>query len=383
MVHTPIKIMHVSDTLAFGGLEKIVSNLARYLDCQSFDFSACCFDDGGVYADEIKQAGKPVYTLRRTPGVDFQLFSKLYRLFRQTKIDVLHTHNFGPLFYSVLPARLAGVKRIIHTDHARTAFPDLRRRMLMERFLAHFVDRIIAVSPQVKRDLVRYENIPERKIEIVWNGVDHQLAPTRSAEQMRAELQIAHNSLVIGVCCRLVPQKGVGYFLEAVPGILRWNRNVIFLIAGDGPLRTELEQTAQGLDISGRVKFLGFRSDVQNILHAIDAYVLPSVHEGTPLGLLEAMSLGKPVIVTRVGSNAEIIEDNVSGRLVEPRDPSDLARTIIDVLSHPEMALRMGGAARHIAQDRFSLKRMVGEYERIYKDLLEHRGMSRALLNLG
>ena len=121
--------MHLSSSLQFGGLERIIRNFAAYLDRKEYEFSACALDADGVFGEEIRAMGLPVFVLGKKPGVDTRLPLALYRLFRRERIDVVHTHNFAPLLYASIPARLAGVKVLVHTEHARTNFPDTKRRM--------------------------------------------------------------------------------------------------------------------------------------------------------------------------------------------------------------------------------------------------------------
>src|SRR5438552_11618614 len=124
-----IRILHISNSLQFGGVERIIRNFAARLDPTIYQFSACALDADGVFGEEIRAMGLPVFVLGKKPGVDMRLPLDLYRLFRRERIDIVHLHNFAPLLYASIPARLAGVKVLVHTEHARTNFPDTKRRM--------------------------------------------------------------------------------------------------------------------------------------------------------------------------------------------------------------------------------------------------------------
>lgn len=370
-----IRVMHLSDTLQFGGLERIIGNFAAYLDPKVYEFSACALDADGVFGEEIRAMGLPVYVLDKKHGVDMSLPLALYRLFRAKRIDILHTHNFSPLLYAAIPARLAGVKVLVHTEHARTKFPDIKRRMVAERWLSYIVDIITAVSPQVKRDLVDYEKISPDRVQLIWNGID--TAPSASSvnpADLRRALGIVRESHIVGVCCRLTAQKGVIHLLQAAPAILAKHPDTVFLVVGEGDLRGVLEQAAADLRLPGKVIFTGFRSDVSDILRILDMYVLPSLYEGTPLGLLEAMLARKVVVVTKVGSNSEIIEDGISGRVIEPGCPDQLADAVNSLLSSPGERERMAGLAYERVRSKFSLDRMMGEYDTLYQTLLDKKG---------
>jgi L-malate glycosyltransferase len=365
------RVMHISSSLQHGGLERIIYNFAARLNREKYRVSACALDTDGIYGNEIRKLGGQVSVLKKRQGIDPSLWPRLYRLFKKEKVDIVHTHNFSPLFYAAIPARLAGVKALIHTEHARTAFPDLKRRMMAERCLSFLADRFTAVSPKVKLDLIYFEKINPEKIQMIWNGIDTVLPPVRrESADVRRELGIAATAPIVGVCCRLMAQKGVRYLLEAVPAILRDHPKTVFLIVGDGDLRPSLLDLAGILGVEKHVMFTGFRSDVYDLLGVFDVYVLPSLFEGTPLGMLEAMLLSKCVVATNVGSNAEIIQDDVSGQLLEPKRADQLSSAINKLLSDQKVREGMGRQARKQVLALFSLDRMINEYELLYESLV-------------
>ena len=362
--------MHISSSLQHGGIEKLIYQFAAHLDRKKYHVSACALDADGVYGDEIRRVGGEVSVLRKNPGIDPKLWPKLYRLFKKEKVDIVHTHNFSPLFYAAIPARLAGVKALIHTEHARTEFPDLKKRMVAERWLSYFADRFTAVSPRVKRDLIEHEKITPEKIQMIWNGIDSVLPPVdRPPEDVRRDLGISPTAPIVGVCCRLKPQKGIQYLLEAAPAILKVHPETKFLIVGDGDLKPRLQELAGGLGVEESVVFAGFKSEIYDFLATFDVYVLPSLYEGTPLGLLEAMLLSRSVVATNVGSNAEIVQNDVSGKLVEPKRPDQLSNAISSLLANRKAREDMGRIARDKVLGLFSLDRMISEYELLYESL--------------
>lgn len=369
-------VMHISSSLQLGGLERLIHNFAAKLNPNAYQFSACALDRDGIFGDEIRKIGCSVKVLGRREGLDVSLWPKLYRIFVKEKVDIVHTHNFSPLLYAAIPARLAGVKVLVHTEHARTAFPDTHRRMITERFLSFFVDKVTAVSPQVKRDLIFHEKIGAAKIQMIWNGIDTNVRElSRQPNEVRAEFGLRKNSPVVGVCCRLNEQKGVRYLLEAVPSILKVHPQAVFLIVGDGDLKASLHGLTKSLGLQDNVIFAGFRSDIYELLQIFDIYVLPSLFEGTPLGLLEAMLLSRCAVITKVGSNAEIVQHGVSAMLVEPRRPDQLADAINELLFNSERRQQMGQKARQQVLSMFSLERMIHEYEALYETLLQRNAI--------
>ncbi|WP_447979450.1 glycosyltransferase [Candidatus Nitrospira bockiana] len=363
--------MHLTDSLAFGGLERLVFHFAERLDSRRYDGIFCSLQYDGVFGEKIRKLGREVLVLDKAPGFAPSLFGKLYRLFKLTKIDILHTHNFAPLLYGVIPARLAGVRVVVHTDHGRTAFPDLRRRMLAERWITKYVDAITAVSSKTKENLVRHEKINEKSVRVITNGIDLAVPPaTKMSKELRDEWGIPTDAFVVGACCRLVEQKGLKFLLEAGRVVRLRNKRVHFLIAGDGPLKDQLEKLAKSLDIHESVSFIGFRDDVQNVLNCMDLYVLPSIFEGTPLGLLEAMLARRAVIATRVASNDEIIDHGVCGLIVPPADPQALADAIMSILGKRDLIERMGERACSKVRTNFSIDAMINKYDNLYQELI-------------
>ena len=368
-----IRIMHISSSLLTGGVERIVRNFAARLDTRRYQFSACARDHDGVFGEEIRAMDMPVFVLGKPPGITFRLWAQLYRMFRRQQIDVVHTHNLGPLFYGAIPARMAGVRVVVHTDHG-TKLPEAQRRMWACRYLSSWVDSVTAVSPAVKRDLIQHVRLRSDQVIVIRNGIDLTLPTARKSPQdLRQELRISPDCHIVGVCCRLTEQKGVANLLRAAPAVLARHPHTVFLLVGDGDLREDLERLSENLNLRGHVTFAGFRDDVHDILDLFDIYVLPSLFEGIPLGLLEAMLHRKPVVATRVGSNADIVEDRVSGRLVSPGHVAELADAIVDIFSDPVKAARMGEAAYKTVTTEYSLDRMVDEYDALYMKLLGKR----------
>jgi sugar transferase (PEP-CTERM/EpsH1 system associated) len=373
-VGRPIRIMHISDSFEFGGLERIVRNLAAQLDRRIYKFSACALDRDGVFGEEIRAMGLSVFVLGRKSGLDLLLPIKLYCLFRREGIEIVHTHNFTPLFYAALAARLAGVKVFVHTMHGRLGGPEPWRRLLAARYFANVANAITAVSPAVKQDLILQERIHPERIIVIPNGIDtSQPLDNNRGQTLRQEWNIPSEAYVVGTCCRLTAIKGVDYLLRAAVAIVARHPRTVFVIVGDGELQGELERLARELGLQDKVIFTGFRRDVPHILALLDVYALPSLSEGLSMGLLEAMLAGKPVVATRVGGNADVIEDGITGRLVEAQNSKQLADAIGWILSNPEEAKRFGSAAQENVRRRFSLERMVKEYDCLYQSLLaEH-----------
>ena len=205
----------------------------------------------------------------------------------------------------------------------------------------------------------------------IRNGIRIAELHPEGGRRIRTELGIAENIPIVGIVGRLSPQKDYPTFLKAAAEVLRAVPEAVFLIAGDGSLRHELEKLAAGLTIESRVRFLGYRTDILDVVSTFDVFVLSSLWEGLPLAVLEAMALEKPVVATSVPGTAEAVVDGESGYLVPLKDSPVLAQKTVELLRDPEKSRKMGKAGRRRVVDYFDLGRMVDEHERLYRRLLE------------
>lgn len=367
-----IKVMHVTHDLHIGGLQRVVVDLATRLDPARYAASVCSLRDGGPLEEELQSAGIQVFHLPRTPGrTDYFSFWKLSRVLRQSRPDILHTHNTQPLLDGAVAAKLAGIPVVIHTDHARL-YPDKRRYMLAERILSRCVEQVVAVSESTKEDLVRYERIDPARIRVIPNGI----APGRvlSVDERvgkRRELDLGDAcGPILGLGVRLSEQKGITFLLQAMREVATEFPHVVLLLAGEGPLEKPLRVAAESLGLAARVRFLGPRLDMREILQILDLYVLPSVWEGLPLVLLEAMWAGLPLVVTNVGGTSQAVIDGVNGFLVKSRDPMALAAAICSVLGNERLREDFGKASSRLYQERFAVGMMVQAYEELYQTCL-------------
>jgi glycosyltransferase involved in cell wall biosynthesis len=234
---------------------------------------------------------------------------------------------------------------------------------VQQRLIIAGVGRYVAVSHEVARRLIRKLRWPARKIQVIHNcvSVTTECAPHRPIER-------SGRPIVLTVA-RLDEQKGHSYLLEAAAQV----PEAQFVLAGDGPLRASLEAQARALGVEERVKFLGYRSDIANLLADCDVFVLPSLYEGLPLSILEAMSAGKPVIATHIGGTDEVVIAGETGLLVPPADSVALATAIRAVLTDRPLAQRLASAGRARVEQEFSAAKMVQQVIAVYEELLAKR----------
>lgn len=360
--------MQVVPDLAIGGLQQVVVNLCRKINKKKFDISVLCLNELGPLARDIQNLGVEVLLLPQVNGNDYLAFPKVAKILRKKNIQVVHTHNTQPLLDTVMASFFTKVNRIIHTDHARK-FPDKIRYMAAEWIASHFVDNIVGVSEHTSKNLNRYEKIPLNKIRTIPNGVDELIYNfSIDKKELKKELGIPTEGPILGLGVRLSKQKGISYLLNAIPEILQKNQNVTVVIAGDGPLRKSLEKEAFDLGIHDHVQFIGPREDMPKILKLFDLYVLPSLWEGLPMVILEAMSAKIPIVATDVGGNSDVIRHRFNGSIVPPMNSNMLAIEINYLLSKPKMMRFYVENGRQVFEANYSASIMTHRYEDLYNN---------------
>jgi sugar transferase (PEP-CTERM/EpsH1 system associated) len=361
-----VRVVHLVLSLHVGGLEKVVLDLTRHTDPQTFDTRVLCLQDSGPLRPRIEALGMSVDSLGlRELGKGRTLF-RLVRWLRQARPHVLHTHNPTPHLFGALAARAAGVPVVVHTKHGRN-YPDSPRAVVWNRLASWLSDRVVAVSADAAEVARQVEHVPGRKVQVIRNGVDLAEFAAPAGPVPRAAKRAVHvarlNDLV----------KDQTTLLRAARLVADRDPAFRLTIVGDGPDGPRLTALADELGLRQHVQFLGFRSDVRSLLGSADLFVLSSLTEGISLTLLEAMAAGLPVVATEVGGNREVVVPGETGLLVPAGSPAALAEAMLTVLQDPDQARRMGGAGRRRVEERFGLPSMIRGYEQLYLSLLAWR----------
>jgi len=282
-------------------------------------------------------------------------------------IDLVHTHGYKANFYGYLAARGKGVPAVAtyHLD-----WPDrglaLRLYHLFDRLVVRRFGKIAAVSEAVARSL-RRSGVPSAKIVTIDNGID--LSPFAQARPILQEEISERPDALIGLVGRLTPQKGCEYFLRAAQRVLIDFPRTLFVLVGEGPDRRKLEELVRDLSIAERVIFAGHREDMPGVYASLDILVLPSINEGLPMTLIEAMAAARPVIATPVGAIPKLIIPEQTGLLVNPRDPVGLAAALGRLISNPDLRHRLGRDGQAWVMRRFSAEAMAQQYAEIYQEV--------------
>lgn len=310
---------------------------------------------------------------------DLIALRKLIALMRREKPDIVHTHTAkaGALGRAAAIIALWGrKKRLYHTFHGHvfhSYFGPIKTRIfiLIEQILALFTNRILAVSPNTRNDLIAYKIAPPEKIIVVPLGLD--LDPFAKCKSKQGELRKSlnlpeKNVLLIGLVARLVPVKGIHIFLQAIHCLQATHPDIHVVLVGDGELRSDLECQTKQLELTDKVHFLGYRKDLPTIYADLDMVVLSSLNEGTPVSIIEAMASGCIVVSTDVGGVSSLIRDNETGFLVPPKDPKALAKGIATAIEQRSLWKQMTKTAQEETLQRFHITRLVSDIERLYSE---------------
>jgi glycosyltransferase involved in cell wall biosynthesis len=370
---SPRRVLHVIDSFDLGGAQTFLLSLMRNHDSSRFVAEVAAMHGHGVFELEFQKAGIRTYSL--SPGKFPPLyFLNFLRLMHSGKFDILHFHLFGANLCAKPLAIAVGHRAIIVHDQCNDASRDQSPLLLAADALANKgASRVIAVSESVQRYLLEHEDLPTSKVAMIPNGLAaEEFVPPSAGENelARAAWKIPAKSFVIGGVGRLVPQKNLRLFLNVAAQLLPKHPNLLFVIAGSGPLESELRSHAAALGIAEKVRFLGHVTDRASLYHALDLLLMPSDFEGTPMALLEAMASGLPVLASGVDGIAEVCTDGVDALLVPPGDVNGFAEAMERVIKEEGFREMLGANARKRVLARYEIRGLVRRIETLYEEVL-------------
>ncbi len=377
-----VKILYIIGTLDVGGSEGQLVRLVTGLDRQRFEPLVCCLSSAGPYQSVLDAAGIPVevigfrgLTIFRHPyRVALQL-CRLIHFIRRVRPVLVHGFLFWAYILGTYAAKVASVPIVIASRRSLGTFKAGQAHyLLLERLTNAMTDLWVANSEAVRQDTVRQEGVDPARIRVIPNGVDpNRFAGSADRPTVRHRLGLPADGPLLLTVSNLIHYKGHGTLLEAVSLITRKHPTARFVLAGEGPMRAEIERRIATAGLADLVRVLGERIDIPDLLRAADLLVHPSDEEGFPNAILEAMAAGRPVVATRVGGTPELVVDGVTGTLVPPRSPAALAAAVSHLLADSQLADRMGAAGRERAVREFSLARMVERTEALYAEVLRSK----------
>jgi sugar transferase (PEP-CTERM/EpsH1 system associated) len=378
-----IRVMHVIRSLAIGGTENGVRKLLDGLNPERFEQTVCILL--GNPNLEVA-AGTKIVSLKRSPDRAAFLVPQLARVFASERPDIVHSRNWGTI-EAIAAAKLAHVSAVVHSEHGRDLQTIERqpwRRRILRRLFYGWANRVFCVSQELREHYSSELRLPVHFFGVIPNGVDmQQFRPNLQARtDVRRKLQVKEDTLVIGTVSRLDPIKDHRTLFLAAEMALRRGLDLRLVVVGEGTERAALEQDlATRPTLSCRALMVGEVANVADWLNGLDVFVLPSLSEGMSNTLLEAMAVGVPAIATRVGGNPEVIEEGRSGLLVGPREEHKICDYLVQLGSAPGWRGALGKNARQRIVSRFSLERMLNDYEEMYCQLLAQEHVSSPALS--
>lgn len=380
---TKPSILLLGSQMATGGAQRVLLDQAQWFHQRGYKVVAAFFHDReGLHTQWQAQATFPIVNLRawRAGGGLGNIFGLLpglwraWRLMRREQFTVVECFTQHANILGIPLAWLARVPVRVVSHHSRLEnFPEFLTRFQSWLVNHRWAQRIVVVSKRVQA-IALEEGVRPELIVVIRNGIQpmSRSAPEHKASQRLAEeLSLRPGELLILNVGRLREQKGQSYLLDAIPLVVKNLPGVVFAIAGDGPLRSDLEEKARKLGIDHAVRFLGNRTDIPQLLAAADVFVLPSLWEGLPIALLEAMQAGLPSVVTNVEGVDEIITDQQNGLVVPVADPLALADALVTVLQDSELRARLGRSARQLVEAEYTVDQMCLQYEALFLSLMD------------
>ncbi|MBT3137299.1 glycosyltransferase [Alteromonas sp. ALT199] len=366
-----MKVLHVTYDMRIGGTEMVIKNIIEGNTDANINMSIYCIEAPlGPWGEDLAQSGISITMQERKPGFDTSLISALRQHIKENNIDILHCHQYTPWVYGALAAAFTKTK-VIFTEHGRF-YPDSTswKRKLVNPILLFFTSKVTAISKATSDALVNYEFIPSRSIDIVYNGIKPLAVKQKEVEALRSQLRLNETDIILGTIARFDPIKNQLLMINAFADAAKDRDDLYLLLVGDGEMRQALQQEVDRLEILDRVIFTGYIANPANYLALMDVFLLSSLSEGTSMTLLEAMSLGKPCVVTNAGGNAEVITHNLNGLVTENDNKNAFATAIIQLTQHHEMRRNFGKNAIEKFELQFSAQKMNEAFRIQYNHLI-------------
>lgn len=358
-----MKIIQVIPAFRLAGAEIMCENLCIALkNAGETVIAVSLYSEQTAITERLRKNGVRIVTFKKKPGFDPTIFTKLIKLFREERPDVVHTHIYASK-YALPVAILVGVKRRVHTVHSIAQKEQGSLGKIINKFMYHHCDVVpVALSNEVKKTISEVYGLHESLIPIVYNGIDLSKCTEKNSYETMNVFTVIH----IG---RFMKVKNHKILLQAFAKFVEKHENVKLQFLGEGELFDEMKEFAKVLGVEDKVEFLGLQSNVYPYLNKADIFCLPSEYEGVPMTLIEAMGTGLPIVASNVGGISDMLDNEKNALLVEPNDI--MIEAAFEMLySDIELRARLGRAAK-IRSKAFSAKTMANEYIKIYKNRVE------------
>lgn len=374
-----IKILHLIESLSRGGAENRLVNDLKNINKDEFAHSVCYLFEKGEPQEETLNLKIPVYGLKLKDIYQFhKCLFKLIQIIRLEKPNIIHTQLFAADIYGRILGKLLRIP-VVSTIQSSVYEPGIEyfrspKRRWLDSFTGRFCNtKFIAVSNFVKESIIKRLHFKEEDIEVIYNYIDvNKFSFNNSYDSLRKKLGLNQDDIVLITIGKLNPPKGHRYLFEALPSVIRQSPSTKLLVVGDGPDRNKLLKLRDNLKLERCISFLGVKNNIQELLSISNVFVFPSLSEGFPLSLIEAMSMKIPCIAFNTGPMPEAIENGKTGILVEPKNSQALADAIITLANNSQKTLKLSTAARKSVFNNFSALRNAEKLMCLYKNILDN-----------
>jgi glycosyltransferase involved in cell wall biosynthesis len=374
----PLKILHLVTSLTVGGAEQVVLSLVGNIDWTRFESHVCSLSvvSNNALQPEFERLKLPVMVINAKRFYDMKAFSAVRNYIRHHQIDIVHTHLTNADITGGILGRLTGtpVLSTLHNMPRNYNRQRWDRRWLLRFTFRYLVTRLVAVSQQVRNQFIEEWHVPAARMSVIRNAI--RMDSFLAVWEGKVDPSGREGPIITNVG-RLSPQKAQHLLLAAAKLVLEQRPDAHFMIVGQGHLEQRLKEKARALGIADHVTFTGLRHDIPAVLAQTDVFVLSSLWEGMPISAIEAMAAARPVVLTRVGGNSELVEPGKSGLLVPPGDVEALAEALLSLLQDEPRRWAMGRSARARVQRLFNVEAFTQAYENLY-ELLADRGSEAA-----
>ena len=381
MVEKKIKVAYILTPITFGGSEKVSMNFLRSVDRKRFDILPILlvrpWEDEPYFAREISLLGYVYNTVPvaiKTGGDPIRVLRVAWRLYstlKQGSFDLVHTHGYFADICGLPIAKLLGIYNISTCHGFISTSLTLNIYNIIDKYALRLCNKIIAVSDAIREDLIG-SGVDPIRLEVIQNSVNtsfEKMELLALRQRSRETLCIEQDEFVVGYIGRLSAEKGVEYLIEAVAELQAAAVFVKLLIIGDGPEKLTLEKLVMDKSLDDSVIFAGFQTDIEKWFPALDIFALPSLTEGTPMALLEAMAAGVPVIASAVGGVPKVVTDGVDGLLVPPRDSMAISEKINWLKENPEILKEFSKAGLDTINAHYSIDSWCRSIEKLYSNV--------------
>lgn len=356
--------------MRIGGTEQVIKNLVTGINHDIFEVSILCIEGPiGPFGQQLQKQGVSIDCIERAPGFDLKLVCKIRKYIIEKQIDILHCHQYTPWVYGVLSALITNAK-VIFTEHGRF-YPDSSswKRKLINPLLCKITDKITSISKSTKQALVEFESIPNRRIEVIYNGIAKLTPNILATKEIKQQLSITDDKIVFGTIARLDPIKNHKMMLKAFRLVKNKIENTVLVIVGDGEERENITSLIAELNLNDDVIMTGYKATPTSYMSLFDIYLLSSLSEGTSMTLLEAMSISKPCVVTDAGGNPEIIVNQQNGLVTPNDDAESFAQAMLVLAKDKRLCESMAITSLQRYLNFFSQEKMNKDFERCYMEL--------------